>query len=132
MRQKVFSAVLAAVLLLQVIPLSAFAEPTEEQAAGEQTTAELYAAERQRWTDVWAQRADDPSATADGTPVEAAQTEQEEVASVTSPALSDGAQSLTPDQFDRVAKRIFAAAKVLSSAENVRRGNFGGDNETVW
>ncbi len=28
-------------------------------------------------------------------------------------ALSDGAQSLTPDQFDRVAKRIFAAAKVL-------------------
>ena len=28
-------------------------------------------------------------------------------------ALSDGAQSLTPDQFGRVAKRIFAAAKVL-------------------
>ncbi len=28
-------------------------------------------------------------------------------------ALSDGAQSLTPDQFDHVAKRVFAAAKVL-------------------
>lgn len=28
-------------------------------------------------------------------------------------ALSDGAQSLTPDQFDHVAKRVFTAAKVL-------------------
>ena len=30
-----------------------------------------------------------------------------------SKALSDGAQSLTPDQFDHVAKRVFMAAKVL-------------------
>ena len=28
-------------------------------------------------------------------------------------ALSDGAQSLTPDQFDHVAKRVFAASKAL-------------------
>ena len=28
-------------------------------------------------------------------------------------ALSDGAQSLTPDQFDHVAKRVFTAAKLL-------------------
>ena len=28
-------------------------------------------------------------------------------------ALSDGAQSLTPEQFDHVAKRVFAAAKAL-------------------
>ena len=28
-------------------------------------------------------------------------------------ALSDGAQSLTPDQFDRVAKRVFQAASLL-------------------
>ena len=30
-------------------------------------------------------------------------------------ALSDGAQSLTPDQFDHLAKRVFAAAKALRS-----------------
>lgn len=32
-------------------------------------------------------------------------------------ALSDGAQSLTPDQFDRVAKRVFSAAKVLRAED---------------
>ena len=31
-------------------------------------------------------------------------------------ALSDGAQSLTPEQFDHVAKRVFAAAKALKEA----------------
>ena len=30
-------------------------------------------------------------------------------------ALSDGAQSLTPDQFDHVAKRVFTAAKLLGT-----------------
>ena len=32
-------------------------------------------------------------------------------------ALSDGAQSLTPDQFDRVAKRVFSTAKVLRAED---------------
>ena len=32
-------------------------------------------------------------------------------------ALSDGAQSLTPDQFDRVAKRVFSAAKALRAED---------------
>ena len=32
-------------------------------------------------------------------------------------ALSDGAQSLAPDQFDRVAKRVFSAAKVLRAED---------------
>jgi len=31
-------------------------------------------------------------------------------------ALSDGAQSLTPDRFDMIAKRIFAAKRALDSA----------------
>lgn len=32
-------------------------------------------------------------------------------------ALSDGAQSLTPDQFDHVAKRVFTAAKLLRTED---------------
>ena len=35
----------------------------------------------------------------------------------TSKALSDGAQSLTPDQFDEIAKRIFKAKKAFDSCK---------------
>lgn len=33
-------------------------------------------------------------------------------------ALSDGAQSLTPEQFDQVAKKVFALKQYLSSTQN--------------